>query len=493
MEITGQVSGTGTASVGGIVTFDPTYVNQRPSLLLVNGVLYIGFGSVGDIGPYHGWLMSYNATTLQQEAILNVTPNGSDGGIWSAGQGLRRIPRVTSTRSLRNGDFTANQNGGTDYGDSYVKFTGPSLTVGDYFTPDNQGTLGADNTDLGSGGPMLMPGTSLIVGMGKDGILRVVNTGNMGKYNISVNSDVQEFSVDSTPFFSSPVYWNSPNNGPVVYLWEPSDFLKAFAFTGSKFSHSSGNGRHSSECERILECRYAFCFCQWEFDRYRNPCRTSRSISGTASDGPPVTGIVSAYDATNLTTELWDSTQNLTRDDVGSYAKYNPPTVADVESVVVGSFSGQLQVYGLNPPAFQGVQFVQVASATPQSSTASVPVAFTRAQTAGDLNVVIVGWNDSTATVQSVKDSAGNTYTLAAGPITGAALSESIYYAKNIVGSSSNTVTVTFNQAATKPDVRILEYSGVDTSNPLDVYSAAPVETATLPTAASSRQTLRMN
>jgi hypothetical protein len=102
-----------------------------------------------------------------------------------------------------------------------------------------------------------------------------------------------------------------------------------------------------------------------------------------------------------------------------------------------------------------------------------VNVAYSAAQTAGDLNVVIVGWNDSTATVKSVTDSAGNSYTLAIGPTTGTALSESIYYAKNIVGSSTNTVTVTFNQGAVLPDVRILEYSGVATSNPLDVSVGA--------------------
>ena len=82
-----------------------------------------------------------------------------------------------------------------------------------------------------------------------------------------------------------------------------------------------------------------------------------------------------AFDATNLATELWDSTQNLARDDVGNFAKYNPPTIANGK-VYVASFSGQLQVYGLNPPAFQGIRFVQVASATPQSTTASVSVAY---------------------------------------------------------------------------------------------------------------------
>ncbi|MGC1294687.1 MAG: IPT/TIG domain-containing protein, partial [Alloacidobacterium sp.] len=197
----------------------------------------------------------------------------------------------------------------------------------------------------------------------------------------------------------------------------------------------------------------------------------SRSISATPT-GPPVAGVVSAYDATNLTTELWNSTQNLARDDVGNYAKFNPPTVANGK-VYVGSFSGQLQVYGLNPPPASGVRFVQVASATPQSSSSTVSVSYPGAQTAGDLNVVVVGWNDSTSSVLSITDSAGNSYALAAAPTKGTALTQSIYYAKSIVGANSNTVTVTFNQAASLPDVRILEYSGVSSSSPLDVSAGA--------------------
>ena len=118
---------------------------------------------------------------------------------------------------------------------------------------------------------------------------------------------------------------------------------------------------------------------------------------------------------------------------------------------------------------FAAPTFVQQNFATPQSTTATVPVAFTAAQTAGDLNVVVVGWNDTTATVQSVKDSAGNTYSLAIGPTSGTALRQSIYYAPSIVGGA-NTVTVTFNQAAAFPDVRILEYKGVSA---LDVTAGA--------------------
>src|ERR1035441_5283256 len=124
---------------------------------------------------------------------------------------------------------------------------------------------------------------------------------------------------------------------------------------------------------------------------------------------------------------------------------------------------------------FAAPTFVQSNYATPQSPTASVPVAYPGAQTAGDLNVVVVGWNDTTATVQLVKDSAGNAYSLAIGPTSGTALRQSIYYAPNIVGGS-NTVTVTFSQAAAFPDVRILEYRGV---NVVDVTAGASGNSAT--------------
>src|ERR1700757_3354463 len=138
---------------------------------------------------------------------------------------------------------------------------------------------------------------------------------------------------------------------------------------------------------------------------------------------------------------------------------------AQLAPVIVVAFACWLCPTGL----FAAPTFVQMNYATPQSPTATVPVAYPGAQTIGDLNVVVVGWNDTTATVQSVKDSAGNNYSLAIGPTSGTALRQSIYYAPNIVGGS-NTVTVTFSQAAASPDVRILEYRGVTT---LDVTAGA--------------------
>ena len=120
------------------------------------------------------------------------------------------------------------------------------------------------------------------------------------------------------------------------------------------------------------------------------------------------------------------------------------------------------------------IKFIQGNYAVPSSAT-TVTVTFTAAQTAGNLNVVVVGWNDTTHTVSSVTDSSSNTYVRAVGPTVGGGISQSIYYAKSIAGAAANanTVTVTFSAAATAPDIRILEYSGLNTTAPLDVTAAA--------------------
>jgi len=120
--------------------------------------------------------------------------------------------------------------------------------------------------------------------------------------------------------------------------------------------------------------------------------------------------------------------------------------------------------------------FVQVNNAVPQTPQTQVAVTYTQAQTAGNLNVVVVGWNDATAQLTSVADSKGNAYLLAVGPtVQSGTATQAIYYARNIAAAAanSNTVTVMFNMGANSPDVRIAEYSGLDPLNPLDAVAAA--------------------
>jgi hypothetical protein len=153
-----------------------------------------------------------------------------------------------------------------------------------------------------------------------------------------------------------------------------------------------------------------------------------------------------------------------------------PPHAAGAVNVVVTNTDAQSGTltngYTYTTSTGGSIAFVQVNAATPQTPTSAVVMNYTVPQTAGNLNVVVVGWNDTTSTVSGVSDSRGNSYSQAGTMVTGAGIRQAIYYAKNIVGGS-NTVTVTFNQAAPYVDVRILEYSGLDTSNPLDVTAGA--------------------
>ena len=164
----------------------------------------------------------------------------------------------------------------------------------------------------------------------------------------------------------------------------------------------------------------------------------------------------------------------------GGRSQFSSGAVSDLRIYNRALTDGEIQQLYTNSPQqlsqSQGISFVQGNYAAPQTPQTTVNVTYTAAQSAGDLNVVAVGWNDSTAVVHSVTDSKGNTYTLAVGPTIQTGLAtQSIYYAKNIAAAAagSNTVTVTFSTGATFPDVRILEYSGADRNNPVDVTAAS--------------------
>jgi hypothetical protein len=448
----------------------------RPGILLVNGTVYIGFGSVGDFPTWHGYVMGYNAATLQQLAVYDSTPQHNDvggAGIWQTGNGLVSDASGEIYAITSNGNFDLNT-GGEDYGSAYVKLSGSTLAVLDYFVPYNQAMLNPeeDNVDLGSGGPLLIPNTTLLVGGGKDAVLRVVDTTNMGKYNPEQNSNHQNIlGATNPPIFGSPVYWDSPNLGPLVYMWGQGDYAKAWGYNaGTTLLSTTPVMESTLKGTSGWNDQAALSISANGSTAGTGILWGSMPLSGVSNPGP-VPGVLYALDATNLNSVLWSSQLDSARDAVGNYAKFVPPTVVNGK-VYLATFSGQLVVYGLNPPPSNQISFVQVNAATPQSAVSSVTVPFKMAQSAGDLNVVVVGWNDTTTTAQSVSDNLGNPYVLAAGPVKGTGLTQSIYYAKDIL-SGSNSVIVTFSKAASFPDVRVLEYYGSDPANPLDVVASA--------------------
>ena len=343
-EIVASVAGTGAGASSGVVRFDPLLQLNRPGLLLLNGAIYIAFGSMGDVGNWHGWIMAYDPSSLRQLAAFNTTPDGDEGGIWGAGQGLTADQSGNIYVATGNGRYNAGS-GGRNFGDSVVKLS-PSLNVLDWFTPDDESRLDLDDMDLGSGGPLLLPGTSLVVVCGKDGMLRLIDTNAMGRFHASGNSVVQEFQAVGGIFLGRPVYWNSPNNGPVIFMWGEGEPLKAFKFSGGQFQvapASQGSvlappGKSNSVPLSVSS----------------NSSQPGSGIVWAScpdladSNHQTVHGILRAFDATDLSRELWNSTMDSSRDDVGNYAKFASPAVVNGK-VYEPSFSGVLNVYGLLP------------------------------------------------------------------------------------------------------------------------------------------------
>jgi len=159
--ITATYSGTGAGNVGGIITFDPERQNQRCGLSLINGVVYIAWSSHCDLGPYHGWIIGYDSTNLTRVVVYNDTPNGSNGGLWMSDDSL--AADASGNIYLSTGNGTVDTSGGPNRGESFLKLvrSGGSLTVASWFTPYNFQNLENGDTDLGSGGFLLIPGTSL--------------------------------------------------------------------------------------------------------------------------------------------------------------------------------------------------------------------------------------------------------------------------------------------------------------------------------------------
>ena len=349
IQIAAQYNGSGIPNDGaGHVQFVAAQHNQRAALTLVNGVVYVAFASHEDKDPYHGWVLAYSAANLQQLATYNTTPNGGEGGIWMSGQGLVADSN-NNVYCLTGNSAQATENSVGDYGESFLKLglSGNALSVLDYFKAHNYDALNAIDLDLGSGGLVAIPGTAYIIGGGKQGLLYLVNTNNMGK--LQSTSPVQEFQADNG-LWGSPVFWNN-SSVPTLYVWGVGDSLKSFRYnlTTAKFdtpfaaastvkTPSSNGGDPCGALSVSSNQSVAGSGIVWATIPLADP------------DHATVHGKLYAFDATNVIKELWDSGQNAVRDDYGNFAKFVAPTVANGK-VYVATDSYQVCAYGLNPPA----------------------------------------------------------------------------------------------------------------------------------------------
>src|SRR5882724_3035965 len=216
--IQGSVPGNGQGSAGGTLTFDPLIHNQRSSLALANGSVVFSWASHEDQWAWHGWVFAYNALTLQQSSIFCVTPNGQNGGVWMSG----RAPVVDSSGNLYYASGNGDWDGVSNFGDSVLKIgtAGGTLSLLDYFTPDDYATLQANDLDLGSSGPLLIPGTNLLIHGGKESVFYVMNTSNLGHERLGNGQIVQNFSTTGSAIHGGPVFWNrTTDSGPTLYVW----------------------------------------------------------------------------------------------------------------------------------------------------------------------------------------------------------------------------------------------------------------------------------
>jgi hypothetical protein len=334
--ITATVPGTGAGSSGGQVTFDPKLELQRSALTLVNGVVYIAWASYQDFGNYHGWIMGYDASTLNPVRVWNTTPNGGQGGIWMSGAPISSDSAGNLYIVVGNGTFDAN-NGGKDYGDSFVKLTpnGSSFTVSDFFTPFDQANLSANDIDVGSSGLTLLlnlpgPETNLGVSAGKSGKIYLVDLDNMGKFQSgSDNQIVQSIpnAIGSQPSdndYSTAAYWNGN-----VYFIGNMDVLKQYQLSNGQLSTSPIKGSHT----------------------YGYPGANMSISSNGSSNGILWTieasgvNVLHAYDANDVSTELYNSNQAGSRDQFGAAIRFTVPTVINGKVYVAGQT--KLAVFGL--------------------------------------------------------------------------------------------------------------------------------------------------
>ena len=332
------------ASGGGSNTFAPGDYEERAGLLLLNGVIYTAWTSHCDNSPYTGWVIGYNSTTLAQTSVLNVAASNAGGGpaIWMAGGG----PAADSSGNIylltANGlfDTTLDANGFPnkgDYGNSFLKIStaGGALKVSDYFAMYNEVSESNGDTDLGSGGGMLLPDTMdsagttrhLMVGAGKDGNLYVVNRDSMGKFNPGSNQIWQELSqVLGGGIWSTPAYFNG-----TVYYGPQGGHLLAFTVANAML-----NGTPASQS--AVSFGYPGTAPAVSANGTTNGIVWAHQNGGAA--------VLHAYDAGNLAHELYNSTQAAnSRDSIGAGNKFITPTIADGK-VFVATTNG-VAVFGL--------------------------------------------------------------------------------------------------------------------------------------------------
>jgi hypothetical protein len=342
-DINGTVPGISPPSDGhGHVVFDPQFHMNRPGLLLLNGVVYVAFASHCDvhIGSYHGWVFGFNAATLARTGVYCTTPSTpagaavSAGGIWQGGMGVAADPSNFLFFSTGNGNF-----GGNDFGDSVVKLSS-GLAFTDFFTPSDEANLLANDTDLGSGGVLILPDPPpiglprVLVMAGKDGRLLLINRDNMGHFTPGGPDKLVQVPPINIGggLWGGPAYYRSSQNQQFVYFGGDGGHLGAFLFSGTALTLAKVGGNPNQSPQTFGDGGTT----PNVSSNQQNP---GTAVIWAIARGNPVH--LQAFDATNLTHKLFDS-------GAGPWTSGNAmiePTT--IQGKVYVAASGQLTVFGL--------------------------------------------------------------------------------------------------------------------------------------------------
>lgn len=361
-----SVPGNGSGSVSGTMSFDDKWELQRAGLLLLNGIVYSAYGSQNDNGPWHGWILAYNAATLHQTGVYCATPNATGSGIWMAGSGLAadvldpvNHPYGRMFISTGNGtyDATTPYSNSMDYGDDHLRLdlTNGVLTVQDTFTPFNQANLDLNDTDTGSGGILLLPNQTvgghahLLVQVGKDGRIFLVDRDTMGGY-CSACTTLDTNIVQELPgailhgLWGMPAYWNGN-----LYFWGSEDFMRAYSFTNGLLS--------SSPTSISLE--------EVNFEGSTPTVSAQGTTNGIVWNIDSATAhfVLMAHNALNVADTLYSTTQNPSRDAGSNGLQFTVPTV--INGKVYAGDQNQINVYGL----LNGMQQASAPIISPFSET----------------------------------------------------------------------------------------------------------------------------
>ncbi len=339
VSIQAHVPGTGEGNVDGVLSFDSFIHLQRPGLLLLNGAVYVAFGSHGDQGVFYGWIMGYSAADItQQVAVFNANPAGYSGAIWMSGHGMAADENGAIYAETGNGDLDGERN----FGNAFIKLDGENgLAVLDWFGPENWRRLDEFDIDLGSTSPVLIPGTDFLIGGGKEGVLYVLRQSDLGKLTMGNTGVVDMYRAVRSGIFNLALWKRSDDALVFVQGW--SDPLRAYRVVDGKLDRTPA----SQTNEEFIYPYGGMTVTSRSEDDPSAILWVTSTTGGTSGTAWP--SILHAYDANDLTHEFWNSELD-PYDRPSSFSKFVAPTVANGR-VYLPTFSGQVVVYGLRSEA----------------------------------------------------------------------------------------------------------------------------------------------